>query len=174
MRVLHDEISRRKGAIAIAACCAGLVTAVWLATAPCIAASIPAWLDEAISKYNQRNPALKIEFADIKDSFVWYRVPSSPEMGHKEVRDVTYKIVQEHGYVTTDDEELVTTGKPPSVDGRNATKKCWRRSFLLTIDKLSETTTLGGGEGAGQRQRMLTSLICDDDTYWATGFRIIE
>jgi hypothetical protein len=160
--------------IASAACIAGLVTIASFATAPCFAASIPAWLDDAITGWNERNPASTIEFVAIKDSFVWYRMQSTPEIGHKEIRDITYKLVQDHGYVTMDDEELLTTGKPPTTNAPSKPKKCWRRSFVLTIEKQSNTTAVGDSEGSGVRQRMLTSMVCQDPPYWDTGFRIAE
>ncbi len=151
----------------LAACCA--VAA--LATAPCLAASIPAWLDDAITGWNARNPAQQFQFAGIKDSFVWYRIQGAPGIGPKEIRDAAYGLAKSHGYVTTDNEELVTTGKPPVDGGPSTPKKCWRRSFVLNLDNLDNTKAVGG-EPSGIQQRMLTSMVCDDNPSWAAGFRV--
>jgi hypothetical protein len=151
--------------------------AVFVATAPCQAASIPAWLDDAISERNEKDKSMQIEFLEIKDEFVWYMIPDTPEIGHKDIRERIYELVMEHGYKQTDDEERVTTGKPPSPVSPYKTKKCWTRSFVLDIEELSNTTAAGGRGGRGQtglRQRMLTSLVCEDTPYWLTGFRILQ
>ena len=84
-----------------------LVTLGFLAAGLCHAASIPAWLDDAISKWNQENPAVQIRFVDIKDSFVWYMIPDTPETGHQVVRERTYTIAEANGYRRTEAEELV-------------------------------------------------------------------
>jgi hypothetical protein len=87
------------------------------------------------------------------------------------------ELVLDRGYKLTDDEERVTTGKPPSPVSPYRTKKCWTRSFVLDIEELSNTTAAGGRGSSGKsglRQRMLTSLVCDDKPYWLTGFRILQ
>ena len=146
-----------------------------LAVTPSSAASIPAWLDGAIADWNEENEAIQIEFVDIKDSFVWYMIPDTPDIGSKEIRASIYKIIQANAYKTTDQEELVTTGKPPSPVKPYKEKKCWTQSFVLDIDELSNTTAAGGRDGnPGQRQRMLTSLVCEDGPRWFTGFRILQ
>ena len=137
-----------------------LVTLGFLAAGLCQAASIPAWLDDAISNWNQENPAVQIRFVDIKDSFVWYMIPDTPETGHKVVRERTYGIAEAHGYQRTEAEELVTTGRPPSPVKPYKEKKCWTRSFTLNLE-------VG-------RQRLLTTLVCEDEGYWFAGFRIAE
>ena len=125
-----------------------------------VAASIPAWLDDAITTWNQENPELPIEFVDIKDSFVWYMVPHNDEIGVAEIRQRIQRIVEAHGYEKTVEEELVTTGKPPTPLKPYQPKKCWRRSYTLTVD-------VG-------RQRMLTTMVCQDTAHWFTGFRIVQ
>ncbi len=142
----------------------------------CGAASIPAWLDDAITEWNEQNEDIQIQFVDIKDSYVWYMIPDTPEIGHKDIRESIYQIVLEHGYKVTDEEERVTTAKPPSQDSPHKAKKCWTRSFVLDIENMSNTTAAGRGGGArpGLRQRMLTSLVCEDRPYWFTGFRILQ
>ena len=125
-----------------------------------LAASIPAWLDDAISAWNQENPDLPIQFVDIKDSFVWYMIPVNDEIGHAEIRKRIYALVENHGYQKTVAEELVTTGKPPTPNKPYKPKKCWSRSFTLTVD-------VG-------RQRMLTTLVCEDTASWFTGFRTVQ
>ena len=141
------------------------------------AASVPVWLDDAISTFNDEQPSVQIEFVDIKDSFVWYMIPATEEIGHKLVRERVYQIAMDNGYEFADDEEMVTTGKPPSLTTPYKEKKCWTRSFVLNIEALSNTTSAGrGGRGeeSGIRQRMLTSLVCDDNGYWFAGFRILQ
>ena len=137
------------------------------------AASIPAWLDDAISSWNETNKPRQISFVDIKDEYVWYSVPNTEEAGQQDIRKSIYDIVQEHGYKPTDDEERITTARPPA----SKQKKCWTRSFTLDIQQLSNTTAAGeGGSGGdtGLRQRMLTSLVCQDATQWFAGFRILQ
>jgi len=124
------------------------------------AGSIPAWLDDAVTTWNEENPTLLIQFVDIKDSFVWYMLPKTPEKGIKEIRENIYGMAQAHGYVRTEDEELVTTGKPPSPNKPYKEKKCWRRNFTLNLET--------------GRQRMLTTQICDDVQSWFAGFRIVQ
>jgi len=153
-------------------CAAVLLVGSFIA-APCSAASIPAWLDESITTWNEKHPEPQIAFVDIKDSFVWYKIKRTPELGHKEIRNLTYKLVQDKGYVTADDEERVTPWRPPSTGGPAGQKKCWSRSFVLDIQALGNTTAVDG-EHSGIRQRMLTCLFCDDGAYWMAGFRTAE
>ena len=151
-----------------------------LATLACLAAfgitqaaSIPAWLDDAIAKWNAANKPTQISFVDIKDEYVWYTVPNTPKTGNQDIRKSIYDIVQEHGYKPTDDEERITTARPPA----SKQKKCWTRSFTLDIQQLSNTTAAGeGGSGGdtGMRQRMLTSLVCQDTSQWFAAFRILQ
>jgi hypothetical protein len=145
-------------------CCAGLVAASLFLATPSNAASIPAWLDDAITKWNEKNQASPIRFVDIKDSYVWYTVAATAELGSKEVRDSVYSIAIEHGYANTADEEIVTTGRPPSPGGASKDKKCWTRTFLRDIQQGSSTT----GE------RMLTTLVCADGANWSVGFRVAQ
>ena len=174
MRIRRDVSLRLEGWIVIAAFCAAVVTVGVLAASPCVAASIPAWLDDAIAGWNAKNPAQQFQFSGIKDSFVWYRIQRSPEVGQKQIRDAAYRLLQEHGYMTTDEEELVTTGTPPVDSGRATPKKCWRRSFVLTLDGAGNNTTAIAGERSGVQQRLLTSMICDDNPSWAAGFRVSQ
>ena len=76
-------------------------------------------------------------------------------------------------YKPLDDEELVTTGKPPVASGRSTPKKCWSRSFDFDIQAQNDTRAVGD-EPSGQRQRMLTSLVCDDPATWWTAFRVAD
>ena len=154
--------------LAVTAACAAFVL---LAITAAGAASIPAWLDEGISTYNTAHPAAKIRFVDIKDSFVWYDMPKASDQQHQELRDAVNTIVQKNGYEPMDDEELVTAAKPPAPGGRTAAKKCWSRSFVLNIKAQSDTKAVDG-ESGGQRQRMLTSMVCEDTATWWAGFRI--
>jgi len=158
---------RIRGSVLLAACCVAAVTVCALA------ASIPAWLDEAITGWNQKNPASQFQFLGIKDSYVWYQVQRTAEFGQKEIRDASYRLATAHGYQPTNDEELVTTGKPPSTNGPSQPKKCWKRSFVLTLGGTSNTTTVDG-DHAGVQQRMLTSMVCEDGEYWDTGFRVLQ
>ncbi len=136
-----------------------LIACYWLGTAAIGAASVPAWLDAAITEWNQENPKVQIQFVEIKDSFVWYMVPNTPETGHVELRESIYGIVQRHGYQRTEAEELVTTGRPPSPNKSGSRdKKCWKRSFTLDLE-------VG-------RQRLLTTQVCADTTSWLAGFRV--
>lgn len=141
-----------------------------------VGASIPAWLDDAISEWNaeKENKDVKIRFVDIKDSFVWYMVPENDEFGQKEIRGRVHDIILKNYYMTTDEEELVTTGKPPSPVNAHVPKKCWRRSYVLDIKALSDTKSTGSGRRTGQRQRMLTSQVCEDEGFWFMGFRILQ
>jgi len=120
------------------------------------AASIPAWLDDAISEWNGENPGVPIKFVEIKDQYVWYTVPNTAETGQKQIRESVYGIVQRHGYQQTEAEELVTTGRPPNT----RQTKCWTRSFTLDLE-------VG-------RQRLLTTQVCVGDESWFAGFRVIQ
>jgi len=135
------------------------------------AASIPAWLDDAITKWNDANKPTQISFVDIKDEYVWYTVPND-KTSQQDIRKSIYDIVQENGYKPTDNEERITTARPPATKQ----KKCWTRSFVLDIQELSNTTAAGDQSGAdsGLRQRMLTSLVCQDSAQWFAGFRILQ
>ena len=136
------------------------------------AASIPAWLDDAITKWNDANKPTEISFVDIKDEYVWYTVPNTPKTGNQDIRKSIYDIVQENGYKPTDNEERITTARPPA----SKQKKCWTRSFVLDIQELSNTTAAGDDSGTdnGLRQRMLTSLVCQDSSKWFAGFRMLQ
>jgi hypothetical protein len=137
---------------------------------PCVAASIPAWLDDGITKWNTTHPESKIQFKDIKDSFVWYDMPKG-DLAHQQIRERVNDIVLANGYTPMDDEELVTTGKPPVTSGRVVRKKCWSRSFVLDL-KAQENAKSSGDTTATQRQRLLTSLVCEDDSTWWAAFRV--
>ncbi len=159
-----DWLSWRKALGAGVACCASLAAVSLFAATPCSAGSIPAWLDDAISHWNQQNPASQIQFVDIKDSYVWYAMMGTPELGSKDIRGRVYGIAQKNGYANTQDEEMVTTGKPPSKNGPVKTRKCWTRSFLRDIQTGSSTTV----------ERMLTTLVCEDGANWSAGFRVLQ
>ena len=147
-----------------AACAASLLTISLFATTPSTAGSIPAWLDDSITTWNQNNPQSKVSFVAIKDSYVWYQVAATPELGSKEIRARIYGIAYKNGYVNSQDEEIVTTGKPPTTGTSAKEKKCWTRSFLRDVQKGSATTV----------ERMLTTLVCEDGPIWAAGFRIAQ
>ena len=136
----------------------GLVVVSLFSISPGMAASVPAWLDAAIAKHNQEHPELPIEFVDIKNSFVWYMTPKTDPAEHQRIREDVYGIAKENGYLQTEEEELVTTGKPPSPTNPYSAKKCWKRNFTLDLET--------------GRQRLLTTLVCDDTSYWFAGFRI--
>ena len=136
-----------------------LIICYWIGLAAVGAASVPAWLDGAITEWNEANPEIRIQFVDIKDSYVWYAVPNTPETGHAELRESIYGIVQRHGYERVEVEELVTTGRPPSpTKSASGDKKCWKRSFTLDLDT--------------GRQRLLTTQVCADSPNWLAGFRV--
>jgi len=143
---------------------AALITASALAVTLSSAASIPAWLDDSITNWNKQNPQSPIQFVDIKDSYVWYTIAATPELDSKNVRTRVYNIVHTNGYANTQDEEIVTTGKPPTGSGVSKAKKCWTRSFLRDLQKGSATT----------QERMLTTLVCEDGANWSAGFRILQ
>ena len=148
--------------------------AALLVATPAPAASVPSWLDEGISNWNQKNPAAAIRFVSIKDSFVWYDMPRSAEIGQKQIRERLKTIVYGNGYEPMDEEDLVTTGKPPVTSGRSSPKKCWSRSFVYNIQAQSNTKAVGDDESSGQRQRLLTSLICEDTSVWWAAFRVAD
>jgi hypothetical protein len=142
-----------------AALCLAVVAACILSVLPAGAASIPSWLDKAITDWNEANPSQPFQFMDIKDSFAWYRIARSEQVGHEQVRTSLTEIVLKNGYKPTDQEELVTTGRPPAAQGNPTTKKCWSRSYTLDIDT--------------GRQRLLTSSICEDAAEWLVGIRVV-
>lgn len=137
-----------------------LAVVAGLATVPAEAASIPAWLDQAIADWNKVHTARPIEFVDIKDQFVWYRLAKSGDREPSQARASVYAIAEKSGYKTTTTEELVTTAKPPVASGAAKNKKCWSRSFTQ--------------EMAVGQERLLTSLLCDDGDNWMMGFRVIQ
>jgi hypothetical protein len=162
-----------KTLVVAAACCACLVIGGVIAVTPCRAASIPAWLDDGISKWNANNPGIQISFVDIKDSFVWYDIPKSSEIASQRIREGVNNIVLTNGYQPLDDEELVTTGKPPVASGPSKPKKCWSRAYVLNIQAQNDTKAVDDAR-SGQRQRMLTSLVCEDTTTWWAAFRVAQ
>ena len=157
-------------AAVLALCCLGLFAA---AGTPSHAASIPAWLDDAIANWNEQHADQAIRFVNVKDSFVWYDMPKLPELGRTGVRDRVSKIVVANGYVPMDEEELVTLGTPPAVSGPPTEKKCWKWSYVMNIQSQSNTKSLDE-ERAGQRQRMLTTLVCEDTSTWWAAFRVAD
>jgi len=150
-----------------------LLVVLALAAVPCLAASIPAWLDDGITRWNSANPTTQLTFVNVKDSFAWYQMPKSTEHTLPQLRDRVNKVVLGNGYQPLDDEELVTTGRPPVTAGRSASKKCWSRSFVLNIQAQNDTKARGE-DPSGQRQRMLTSLVCDDTSTWWAAFRVAD
>mgnify|MGYP003694417279 CR=1 FL=1 len=154
----------RKTLMTLLACCAGLVAIGLLTNTPSNANSVPAWLDDAITEWNKANPASPIQFVDIKDSYVWYTVAAKPELGSKEIRGRVFSIATNHGYAPSQDEEMVTTAKPPSPAGPAKAKKCWSMNYMRDIQK---------GNSLSQ-ERMLTTLVCEDGANWAAGFRILQ
>jgi hypothetical protein len=138
---------------------------------PCVAATIPAWLDAGISKWNSANPGTQLQFMNVKDSFAWYQMPKAPDHTLVQMRDRVNTVVLGQGYKPLDDEEMVTTGKPPVTSGRVQPKKCWSRSFVLDIQAENNTIAVGD-EPSGQRQRMLTSMMCEDTATWYAAFRV--
>jgi hypothetical protein len=157
----------------VASTCVLLAGVAAAAVSPCGAASVPAWLDAGISKYNAANPGAEIRFVDIKDSFVWYDMPRTEAISAAQIRERVNSIVLANRYEPMDDEEIVTTGKPPVQSGRSMPKKCWSRSFVLTIQAQSNTKEVGG-DPSGIRQRMLTSLVCEDTGTWWAAFRVVD
>lgn len=170
---LGNYVRKAAALVATAALGVGVLILAAEAAPPCRAASVPAWLDAAISKWNGEHPDAPIRFVNIKDSFVWYDMPKTADIGQQQIRERVNTIVLANNYVPMDEEELVTTGKPPVTSGRSTPKKCWSRSFVLNIQSQSNTKAVGD-ESPGQRQRMLTSLICDDASTWWAAFRVAE
>jgi hypothetical protein len=154
---------RNRTALAVTIC-ATVILAGTLATSAAHAAAIPAWLDDSISNWNKQNPASPIQFVDIKDSYVWYSIAAKPDLDSKTVRSRVYDIAHKNGYANTQDEEIVTTAKPPAASGPSKAKKCWTRSFLRDVQKGSPTTV----------ERMLTTMVCEDGANWSAGFRILQ
>jgi hypothetical protein len=152
--------------LATMVCSVGMIAIGLLAPTPSNAASIPAWLDDSITSWNTNNPTSAIQFVDIKDSYVWYTMAATPEISSKEIRARVYGIAYKNGYANTQDEEIVTTGKPPQANGPVKTTKCWTRSFLRDIQQGDSTN--------GTVERMLTTLVCQDGTNWSAGFRILQ
>jgi hypothetical protein len=144
--------------------CAAVLAISALTATPSGAASVPAWLDDSITSWNKENPTSPIRFVDIKDSYVWYTLAATPELDSKTIRSRVYDIAYRNGYKNTQDEELVTTGKPPTSSGPSKAKKCWTRSFLRDLQQGSATT----------QERMLTTLVCEDGASWSAGFRILQ
>lgn len=160
----RSEITRGCGVLL----CLGAMTA-----AASRAATIPAWLDAGTTKWNGANPAAKLSFVNIKDSYVWYEMPKSAEHTLPQMRDRVSVVVLGQGYKPLDDEELVTTVKPPVASGRSSARKCWSRSFVLNIQAQNDTKAVGD-DPSGQRQRMLTSLVGDDSATWWAAFRVAD
>lgn len=153
--------------------CAVLFVVGMLGAAPCGAASIPAWLDDAISKWNGENPTVPITFVDIKDAWVWYEIPKTSEIGHQRIREAINRITLGKGYEPLNDEEFVTTARPPVKGGPATQKKCWNRSFVLNVQAQGNTKAVGD-ESPGQRQNMLSSMVCDDADRWWASFRVAQ
>ncbi|HEX5042472.1 MAG TPA: hypothetical protein VFV75_06175 [Candidatus Polarisedimenticolaceae bacterium] len=149
----YRSSARILGALGLAAC-------ALLGSVPSRAASIPAWLDQAITTFNTNNPTTPIEFIAIKDQYAWYRLPKGGGIDAADIRTKVYGIAQSSGYSTMSPEELVTTARPPVPSGAATQKKCWSRSFTMTV-------TTG-------QERLLTSLICEDTADWKMAFRVIQ
>ena len=156
MRCNAFSLKTGRSCPAIALACLAVLL---LVATPTLAASIPAWLDDAITAFNERDGEIQIQFVDIKDQFVWYMIPDTDEIGSKEIRDGIYEIAQANGYKMMAQEELVTTARPPAKPMTD--KKCWKRSFTLE----------GPATAAG---RMLTTFVCQDEGQWFAGFRILQ
>ncbi len=153
------------GAFIVAAVfCAILAAASLFSAAAGDPGAIPAWLDEAITQWNQANPASPIQFVSIKDSYVWYAITPAPQFGSKDIRERVYGIAYKNGYVNKQDEEMVTTARPPAQSGTSRTLKCWTRSFLRSAQKGS----------TGPSGTMLTTLVCEDGAGWSAGFRVLQ
>jgi hypothetical protein len=146
------------------ACSTALVVMGLLAATSSHANSVPAWLDDAITDWNKANPASPIRFVDIKDSYVWYTMAATPELGSKEIRGRVFGIATKHGYAPSQDEEMVTTAKPPAATGPAKPKKCWTMNYQRDIQK---------GNSLSQ-ERMLTTLVCEDGPNWSAGFRVLQ
>lgn len=157
----------------LASWAAALALLGFVAGTPCRAEAIPAWLDDAISKWNGENPTLPITFVNFKDSYVWYEVPRTAEIGHQRLREAINRIALGKGYAPLNDEEFVTTGRPPAVNGPSTQKKCWNRSFVLNVQAQGNTKAVGD-ESPGQRQNMFSSLVCEDAEKWWAAFRVAQ
>jgi hypothetical protein len=137
---------------------AGLLIIVSLVTGLAWAASVPVWLDDAITAYNEKSSSIKIQFMDIKDSFVWYVIPDSEEIGSKDIREGIFRIAQASGYQVMEGDELITTTRPPTPGRAHTDKKCWKRSFAME----------------GEAPRVLTTYVCQGDAEWYAGFRTLQ
>ncbi len=124
----------------------------------------PAWLDDGISEWNKANPKSQIQFNAMKDSYAWYTMPVTQELSSKDVRGKIYGIAGKNGYAHTQDEEMVTTGRPPVKSGMSSSKKCWTRSFMRDAKWGSDASTT----------RMLTTMVCEDPPNWSIGFRTLQ
>ena len=137
-----------------------VVLVALLGGVPSRSASIPAWLDQAITDFNKNNPASPIEFMAIKDQYVWYKLAKGEGLDATAIRGKVYGIAQASGYAKMSPEELVTSARPPVASGAATQKTCWSRSFTMTV-------TTG-------QERLLTSLICEDAADWKMAFRVIQ
>ena len=173
-----------------AAYCATLVMIILFAAAPGSAASIPVWLDDAVTQWNEENPTNQFEFIGIQDQFVWYSLSAAPEVapeetpdtsaspdpaseetddtsaspkiGSKDIRERIYQLVHRNGYINMKDAEFVTT-KTPLIPNKPMTKKkCWTRSFVRDVKQAS------GVKG----QSHLSTFICEDGADWVVGFEL--
>ena len=153
--------------------CTAALAVFLIVAAPCGATTLPAWIDDGITGWNSDNPSAKISFVNIKDSFVWYDMPKSTPEDQKRIRERLDQVVLAHSYVPMDDEEKVTTARPPAASGPTTAKKCWSRSFVMNIAAQNETKAVGA-ESPGQQQRMLTRMVCDDAATWWVAFRIVD
>jgi len=154
----------RKPLLAGVAACAVLAALVLAGTTPGRAASIPAWLDDAITGWNTAHPENPFQFVAIKDTYVWYRMAPVPDLTPRDVRERVYGIAQANGYSRTQDEEMVTTARPPVSSGPTKSAKCWTRTFLRSAQK----------GATGGSQRMLTTMVCEEGVSWSAGFRVLE
>ena len=144
--------------------CAGILIIAVTATTMGHAVQIPAWLDDGIAQWNKENPENPIRFVDVRDSYVWYTMAATSQLSAKEIRGKVYGIAYKNKYANTQDEEIVTTARPPVKDGVSTSKKCWSRSFIRDVDTNSPTTS----------QRMLTTMVCEDPPNWSLGFRTLQ
>jgi hypothetical protein len=156
-RPIPSDRSGKAAAVVIVGFLLSLMTVSLLSITTGMAASVPVWLDDAITMHNSENPDLPVEFVDIKNSFVWYMTARVDPAQHVRIRENVYGIARANGYKQTEQEELVTTGKPPSPTDPHSAKKCWKRNFILELET--------------GRQRLLTTLVCEDESYWFAGFR---
>jgi hypothetical protein len=97
-------------------------------------------------------------------------MPKSERLDHRQIRERVHAIALGNGYEPMDEEEQVTTGRPPAASGPTQPKKCWNRSFIRNIEAQSDTKAVGD-DSSGQRQRMLTTLVCEDSASWWAAFR---